>query len=84
MSHYDHSMAEIPVSVEFRLHEAMALGVLYQRAAPTTDLEDGGYWWGDSVDLAVLRLMENVAKVLGNKEMLLEAGAARAWLDQKR
>lgn len=74
---------QTPVTISLRLHEAIGLSVLYERCPPDVDLlDEHGLWWGESVDLAMLRLAEAIATVTGNKEGLLAAGAVRAWFDQ--
>lgn len=73
-----------PVPISLRLHEAIALAVLYERAPEDLDLWDDGVWWGQSVDLAMLRLAEATSRAVGSKEGLLRAGAMRAKLDQVR
>lgn len=71
------------VPVSLRLHEAIGLAVLYERAPDDLDLtDDHGVWFGGSVDLAMLRIAEAVSKVAGDKNGLLRAGALRAALDQ--
>jgi hypothetical protein len=72
-----------PIPITFQLHEVIALALLYQRAPDDLDLTDEGVWYGQSVDLALLRIGEALAKWSGNKEMLLWGGALRARIDQE-
>jgi hypothetical protein len=73
-----------PLPLTFELHEALALAVLYEAAPASIDLMVDDVWWGESVDLAMLRIGEALAKFTGHKEMLLRGGAIRAHLDQHR
>lgn len=73
---------QTPVTISLRLHEAIGLAVLYERCPDDLDLWDDGVWWGQSVDLAMLRLAEAISEAVGSKEGLLRAGALRAHLDQ--
>lgn len=72
-----------PITVTFHLHEALGIALLYQQAPDDIDLTDEGNDYGPSVDLALLRIGEALAKFTNNKEMLLRGGAIRAAIDQE-
>lgn len=75
--------AEQVVPISLRLHELIAIAVLYERCPDNVDLWDDGVWWGQSVDLAMLRIAEAISRAVGSKEGLLRAGALRAHFDQQ-
>lgn len=72
-----------PITVTFELHEVTALSLLFERAPNTIDLTDDGVDYGRSCDLAMLRMGTALAKMSGDPELLLWAGAIRAQLDQE-
>lgn len=72
-----------PIQITLQLHELIGLAVLYHRSPEDIDLLDEGYWWGESVDLAMLRIAEAISRTVGSKEGLLRAGALRAYFDQQ-
>lgn len=74
---------DLTVTISFRLHEAVAIGVLYEAAPEDLNLRSGEQDWGFSVDLGILRLVEGIARATKDKEMLLRAGASRARIDQR-
>lgn len=70
------------ISVEFPLHELLSLAVLYDESPDDLELVHDGVWYGESVDLALLRIAAHLARVLGDKELLLRSGAIKAQFDQ--
>lgn len=74
-----------PVPVVLELHEALALAMLYENAPDDVNLMDGDVWYGESLDLAMLRIGEGLAHLSSDeKELRLIAGAIRAAMEQER
>lgn len=72
------------VPITFELHEALAVAVLYDEAPDDLELVHDEVWYGESLDSALLKIAASLARVLGDKELLLRSGAIRAMFDQEQ
>ena len=70
------------VEIVLELHEVIGLSLLYEAAPIEIELEHDGAYYGPSADTAALKLATALARLSGDKELLLKAGALRARLDQ--
>ena len=72
------------VELALELHEALAIAVLYDEAPDDLEMENDGIWYGESLDSALLKIAGALARILGDKELLLRSGAIRAQFDQEQ
>ena len=70
------------LEIRLELHEVIGLSLLYEQSSADLELEHEGIYYGESADSGALKLATALARLSGDKELLLKAGAIRAKWDQ--